>query len=235
MAAALSATAGRKARTAMSQDRIEAAQAAGQERTIRSGISGVTSISILRRVHDARFATRYFRGDGIDVGGGIDSIALYQELFPGIRNCFVYDQQHGDAQLLANVRDASFDFLYSSHCLEHLRDPVEALRNWLRVVKPGGHLVVEVPDEDLYEQGHWPSRFNGDHKLTFTMAKERSWSPVSVNVLDLLRRFAGEAQVLSAQLLDQGFRYGLAGRNFDQTRTPSAECGIEFVLRKLPR
>jgi SAM-dependent methyltransferase len=189
----------------MSQDRIEAAQAAGQERTIRSGISGVTSISILRRVHDARFATRYFRGDGIDVGGGIDSIALYQELFPGIRNCFVYDQQHGDAQLLANVRDASFDFLYSSHCLEHLRDPVEALRNWLRVVKPGGHLVVEVPDEDLYEQGHWPSRF------------------------------AGEAQVLSAQLLDQGFRYGLAGRNFDQTRTPSAECGIEFVLRKLAR
>jgi hypothetical protein len=54
-------------------------------------------------------------------------------------------------------------------------------------------------------------------------------------VLDLLRRFAGEAQVLSAQLLDQGFRYGLAGRNFDQTRTPSAECGIEFVLRKLAR
>jgi SAM-dependent methyltransferase len=224
-----------EARTPMSQDRIEAAQAAGQERIIRTGISGVTSISILRRVHDARFAARYFRGDGIDVGGGIDSIALYQELFPGIRHCFVYDQQHGDAQLLANVADSSFDFLSSSHCLEHLRDPAEALRNWLRVVKPGGYLVVEVPDEDLYEQGHWPSRFNGDHKLTFTIAKARSWSPVSVNLVDLLRPFAADAQLLSLQLLDQGFRYGLAGRNFDQTRTPSAECGIEFVMRRLPR
>ena len=200
-----------------------------QERIVRPGVSGATSISILRRVHDARFATRYFRGDGID------SIALYQELFPNIRNCFVYDRQHGDAQFLANVRDASFDFLYSSHCLEHLRDPVVALGNWLRVVKPGGHLVVQVPDEDLYEQGHWPLRFNGDHKLSFTMAKTRSWSPVSVNVLDLLRGFAGQAQVLSVQLLDQGYRHGLAGRDFNQTRTPMAECGIEFVLRALPR
>jgi SAM-dependent methyltransferase len=222
-------------RTPMSQDSIDAAQAARQERIVRAGIPGATSISILRRVHDARFATRYFRGDGIDVGGGIDSIALYQELFPNISTCFVYDQQHGDAQFLANVRDASFDFLYSSHCLEHLRDPVVALGNWLRVVKPGGHLVVQVPDEDLYEQGHWPSRFNGDHKLSFTMAKTRSWSPVSVNVLDLLRGFAGQAQVLSVQLLDQGYRHGLAGRDFDQTRTPMAECGIEFVLRALPR
>jgi hypothetical protein len=55
-----------------------------------------------------------------------------------------------------------------------------------------------------------------------------------VNLVDLLRPFAAEAQLLSLQLLDQGFRYGLAGRNFDQTRTPSAECGIEFVMRRLP-
>jgi SAM-dependent methyltransferase len=143
---------------------------------------------------------------------------------------FVYDQEHGDAQLMANVADASFDFLYSSHCLEHLRDPVEALNNWVRIVKPGGHLVVQVPDEDLYEQGVWPSRFNGDHKLTFTIHKPRSWSPVSVNVLDLIRGLSDRVRPVSIQLLDQGYRYGLSGKDADQTRTPMAEAGIEFVL-----
>src|SRR5260221_7032838 len=38
----------------------------------------------------------------------------------------------------------------------------------------------------LYEQGVFPSRFNGDHKSTFTISKASSWSPVSVNVLDLV-------------------------------------------------
>ncbi len=211
---------------------IRPEDAARQQLVVRPNIPGVTSISILRRVHDARFATRYFRGDGIDVGGGIDSLALFTEFFPLIHSLFIYDQQHGDAQLLRNVADVSFDFLYSSHCLEHMRDPVEAMNNWVRVVKPGGHLVVQVPDEDLYEQGVWPSRFNRDHKATFTMHKTKSWSPVSVNVLNLLCGLSDRAQIVSVELLDQGYRYGLQGKGFDQTRTPMAEAGIEFVLRK---
>lgn len=196
-------------------------------------VSGMTSISIQRRIADHRFATRYFVGQGLDIGGGKDSLALFQEFFPLATAIGCYDQEHGDAQLLKNVDDQAFDFLYSSHCLEHLRDPREALTNWLRVVKPGGHLVVQVPDEDLYEQGHWPSLCNSDHKLSFTIGKARSWSPVSVNLLDLLSGFCGQAQVISLALIDQGYRYRLKDRGIDQTRTPLAECGIEFVLRKL--
>lgn len=211
---------------------IRPEHAARQSHTFRPNIPGVTSISILRRVHDARFATRYFRGNGLDVGGGIDSLALYKEFFPLARHVFVYDQVHGDAQKLDNVAEASFDFLYSSHCLEHLRDPHEALDNWVRVVKPGGYLVIQVPDEDLYEQGNWPSRFNGDHKLSFTIFKTKSWSPVSVNVLDLLQALGDRVQTVSIELLDHGYRYELQGRGVDQTRTPLAEAGIEFVLRK---
>jgi SAM-dependent methyltransferase len=203
-----------------------------QQLVLRGNVFGVTSISMSRRAHDARFATRYFRGDGIDVGGGIDSLALCRELFPLIRHMFTYEQEHGDAQLLANVADGSFDFLYSSHCLEHLRDPVEALRNWLRAVKPGGHLVVDVPDEDLYEQGNWPSKFNSDHKMTFTLSKRTSWSPVSVNVLDLVREVSDQAAPLSIAVMDHCYRYQLHGRGFDQTRTPMAESAIEIVLRK---
>jgi len=61
------------------------------------------------------------------------------------------------SQDLAKHADGSFDFLHSSHCLEHVREPATALRNWIRVVRKFGHIVVMVPDEDMYEQGVWPS------------------------------------------------------------------------------
>ena len=91
---------------------------------------------------------------------------------------------------------------------------------------------MQVPDEDLYEQGQWPSRHNSDHKMTFTISKMKSWSPDSVNVLDLLKDFTSQVQIISLGLVDHGYRYGLQGRGIDQTRTPLAECGIEFVLKK---
>jgi hypothetical protein len=212
---------------------IRPQDAVSQQFHIRHGVQGVTSIGTQRRVHDSRFATRYFRGDGIDVGGGPDSLSQLREFFPLVRHLFAYDKNHGDGQTLDNVADESFDFLYSSYCLQRLVDPAAALSNWLRVVRPGGHLVIEMPDEDLYEQGQWPSRFNSEHRTTFTIGKHASWSPVSVNVLDLVRMFCDQAALISINLLDQGYRYGLAGKGFDQTKTPLAEAGIEVVLRKI--
>ena len=41
-------------------------------------VPGVTGISIQRRLADSRFATRYFRGHGIDIGGSPDSLAAYR-------------------------------------------------------------------------------------------------------------------------------------------------------------
>ncbi|MBN8902187.1 MAG: class I SAM-dependent methyltransferase [Rhodospirillales bacterium] len=212
---------------------IRPEDADAQPRVVRANYFGVNAISMPRRAPDARFATRYFRGNGIDVGGGYDSLALCQELFPAITRVFVYDREHVDAQVLANVPDGGFDFLYSSHCLEHLHDPAEALANWVRVVRPGGHLVVAVPDEDLYEQGHWPSAFNPDHRWTFTLCKTRSWSPVSLNLLDLVRGVADRAMPLSLARMDHCYRTALQGRGFDQTRTPMAEAALEMVLQRL--
>ena len=63
----------------------------------------------------------------------------------------------------------------------------KAILEWWQLVKPGGHLILLVPDEDLYEQDIFPSRFNGDHKFTFTLSKAQSWSPVSIHVLDLVQ------------------------------------------------
>src|SRR5437588_6861904 len=94
----------------------------------------------LRRLHEPGFGTRYFVGDGLDVGGGYDPLWNYRELFPAMRSCRNWDVEDGDAQMLAGVDDEAFDFVHSSHCLEHMVDPQVALANWFRVCKAGGYL-----------------------------------------------------------------------------------------------
>jgi hypothetical protein len=85
-----------------------------------------------------------------------------------------------------------------------MHDPVRTLAEWWKLVKPGGHLFFVVPDEDLYEQGFFPSLFNRDHKATFTIHKEKSWSPVSLNVRDLAAGLPG-GEIISLTLQDNGY------------------------------
>jgi SAM-dependent methyltransferase len=191
-----------------------------------------SSKAVMRRLHDSRFATRYFMGDGVDIGAGPDPLGNYAQLFPGMQSCRAWDMPDGDAQVMEGVADNSFDFVHSSHCLEHMVDPAQALGNWLRVLRPGGHLIVTIPDEDLYEQGVFPSTFNDDHKWTFTIAKATSWCERSINLTDLVTRFASTAKVLKIELLDA--TYQNLDQRFDQTLTPVGECAIEMVMRKLP-
>ncbi len=194
-------------------------------------MSNETSKSLMRRLHDIRYATRYFRGSGIDIGSGSDSLARYCELFPRVSSIRSWDLQDGDAEFMHSVEDSSYDFVHSSHCLEHLRDPLRGFENWIRICRVGGHLVITVPDEDLYEQGTWPSRFNSDHRWTFTINKAKSWSYNSLNIFDLLFSQRDCIQVLKVELLDSSYLYNL-GSVQDQTRD-IAESAIEIVVKKI--
>jgi predicted SAM-dependent methyltransferase len=51
-----------------------------------------------------------------------------------------------DGATLSTVADRSFDYLVAAHVLEHIDNPISALKNWTRVVKKGGHLLIVVPD-----------------------------------------------------------------------------------------
>lgn len=42
-----------------------------------------------------------------------------------------------------------WDFAFSSHCLEHLTNPVEAIEYWKRCIKPGGVLFLYLPHPDM--------------------------------------------------------------------------------------
>lgn len=191
------------------------------------------SKSISRRLADPNFTTRYFAGRGLDVGGKPDPLCLYRELFCRMGEVKTWDWEDGDTQIMAGVPDGKYDFVHSSHCLEHLVDPQEGLKNWLRIVRPGGYLVVTVPDEDLYEQGIFPSTFNRDHRWTFTIFKHTSWSNRSINILDLVRNLVDEAELVRVEQLSATYRFDLP--RYDQTLTPVGECGIEFVIRKRTR
>jgi hypothetical protein len=111
-------------------------------------------------------------------------------------------------------------------------NPFEAYKNWLRICKPGGYIITTIPDEDLYEQGVFPSTFNNDHKSTWTILKEKSWSPVSVNLIELLYQFRSEIEVLKMELVNGSFNYNLP--RIDQTYHSISECAIEFIVRKRP-
>jgi len=53
----------------------------------------------------------------------------------------------GDIRRLI-IEENAFDIIYTRHCLEHLDDPLQALRNIAGMLKPGGTLLAIVPKED---------------------------------------------------------------------------------------
>ncbi len=55
----------------------------------------------------------------------------------------------GDAETLSSVDDSSFDFIISAHVIEHMKNPLLSLENWIRVLKPGGSLYLIVPDKRM--------------------------------------------------------------------------------------
>lgn len=135
------------------------------------------------------------KGEGIDIGCGSDPIA------PTVRK---FDLAQGDANEIGNFVSDRFGYVFSAHCLEHMKDPMRALAGSWRLVRPDGHLIVLIPDEDLYEQRYWPSLFNSDHKSTFTIAKQSSWSPRSFNVLKLMQELP-DAEIVSIKAHNHGY------------------------------
>lgn len=51
-----------------------------------------------------------------------------------------------DAETLATVADAAYDFVIAAHVLEHLKNPLLALESWCRVLRPEGLIYLVVPD-----------------------------------------------------------------------------------------
>lgn len=63
-----------------------------------------------------------------------------------------------EASNLEVIPDEQYEFLISSHCLEHCANTLKTVNEWLRVLKRGGAILLILPDKD----------FTFDHKRSIT-------------------------------------------------------------------
>ncbi len=49
---------------------------------------------------------------------------------------------------LGFINDSKYEFLISSNCLEHTANPLKALKEWVRVIQPGGYILLVLPKKD---------------------------------------------------------------------------------------
>lgn len=54
-----------------------------------------------------------------------------------------------EASDLKEVPSEKYDFLISSHCLEHCANALKTVTEWLRVVKKGGAILLVLPDKNF--------------------------------------------------------------------------------------
>jgi len=185
-----------------------------------------TSKCYLRR-HERGDFKRYLTGEGIDIGAGDDPLAVEEG---SVR---AWDKGDGDAMLMEGVDNESYDFVYSSHCLEHLVDVRTALANWVRILKPGGVLYVVVPDFELYEKSCWPSHFNGEHKASFSLYRngEENRRKTHYLICDLVKWMDRQLGVsmLETHLEDAGFDYARFDVDQTELRNGGALSQIYFV------
>jgi len=78
----------------------------------------------------------------IDAGFEVSCCDLYPEIFrlDGV------DVHRGNLDAELPFGDQSFEYVTCLEGLEHIENPQQAMREFARVLKPGGHLIVSVPN-----------------------------------------------------------------------------------------
>jgi SAM-dependent methyltransferase len=82
-------------------------------------------------------AEQFCKGNGLDIGCGDWPLAW----------AIPIEKRHGGDAL--KLPDGEFDYVFSSHCLEHLPDYIKALEHWASRIKSGGVLFLYLPHPDM--------------------------------------------------------------------------------------
>jgi len=103
------------------------------------------------------FAKHFCKGIGYDIGCNRLDWA-----YPGAT---AVDLLFDDEWEAYNLPDTKVNYIYSSHCLEHLPDWISALDYWTSKLKTGGVLFLYLPH---YNQEYWRPWNNRKHLHVFT-------------------------------------------------------------------
>jgi len=164
------------------------------------------------------FFTKYISGDGIDIGcGRLYSYAASDKIH---ESAFAHDKDDCDAHLMEIFEDEKFDYVYSSHTLEHLEDPILALKNWHRICKTNGYIIITVPCRYKYEKKKdLPSKWNGDHKRFYNV------SSLASEVCTALEDYSYKIEYIKD--CDEGFDWSIPPEKHS-----CGEYQIECVIKK---
>ena len=112
----------------------------------------------------------FLRGRGLDIGAGDFKVLPHVISIDNMNHAqfgfSVRPDITSEADKLDMFADSSMDFVYSSHTLEHVVDYKGALKEWWRVIKHGGYLVLYLPHKDFYPNVGQEGA-NPDHKHDF--------------------------------------------------------------------
>lgn len=130
------------------------------------------------------FAKHVCKGEGYDIG-----CMKPEWAFPGATpiDLDFDDPWHADA-----LPPTLVDYIFSSHCLEHVPDWVATMNYWHEKLKSGGVLFLYLPD---FSQAYWRPWNNRKHKhvLTPEILKSymdgRGYKNVFVSGVDLNNSF----------------------------------------------
>ena len=98
------------------------------------------------------FAKHFCTGIGLDIG-----YSKPEWIYPG---AIGIDLGEYNAMNLPK-QQFGYDYIYSSHCLEHLDSWIDALQYWTENIRSGGVLFLYLPD---FSQTYWRPWNNKKHK-----------------------------------------------------------------------
>lgn len=128
-----------------------------------------------RRTVRTIVADFFLSGSGIEVGALQDPLPIPPEAtvkyvdrfskqdlyiqYPELSDALLVEVDIVDnGEQLFTLPAQSQDFVIANHFLEHTQDPIATLKNFCRVVKPGGYLYLAVPDQtSTFDQDRTPT------------------------------------------------------------------------------
>jgi SAM-dependent methyltransferase len=156
-------------------------------------------------------------------------------------NTFNYDRHRvpgrqfiAEATDLSAIASESYDFILSSHVLEHVANPIRALAEWIRVLKVGGVMILVVP----HKQGTFDHRrpiTTLEHLVSDfeqgTLENDMTHAPEILNLHDLARDpGAGDFVTFKARTQGNVHNRGLHHHVFD---TSLAARVVDYVHLQL--
>nr|VFJ62061.1 MAG: Methyltransferase domain-containing protein [Candidatus Kentron sp. DK] len=94
----------------------------------------------------------YCIGQGLEIGAGKQpycnpGTTLFLDKFTDNRDGTPNPDIISDASIIP-IPDETFDYVISSHVLEHMQNTIAALKEWCRILKEGGILFLVLPHGD---------------------------------------------------------------------------------------